>query len=120
MARLLRNEIFAQSVRMNRSGHRDMGGAEPLDKGKIRFKDRAYGAEEMARCIRDVDLQARGPKFESQHSHEKLGMAANESALSRPQTCSNSSYFPDLRRPGSLEGDDQVAHNTFSDLNLVT
>lgn len=58
MARLLINEIFAQSVRMNKSGHRDMGGAEPRGKGKIRSKDRVYGAEEMALCIRAVDLQA--------------------------------------------------------------
>lgn len=94
MARLLRNEIFAQSVRMNKRGHRDMGGAEPLDKRKIRFKDRAYGAEEMAQCVRAVDLQAQGPKFESQRSHEKLGMAANESTLSRAPNVLQQFLFP--------------------------
>lgn len=71
-----------------------MGGAEPLDKGKIRFKDRAYGAEEMAQCIRAVDLQARGPEFESQRSHEKLGTAANESALSRAPNVLQQFLFP--------------------------
>lgn len=93
MARLLRNEIFAQSVRMNKSGPETWVGLS-LYKGKIRFKDRAYGAEEMAQCIRAVDLQARGPEFESQRSHEKLGMAANESALSRAPNVLQQLLFP--------------------------
>lgn len=106
---------------MNKSGHKDMGGTEPLDKGRIRFKDRVYGAEEMAQCIKLLIYKHEDPSLNpSTHVKSLAWLPMRQSVSAGPQTCSNSSYFPDLRRPGGLERDDQVAHNTFSDLNLVT
>lgn len=100
-----------------------MCGAGPLDKWKNISRDRTYVAEDMAPCVRTLGLQAWRPKSESQHSHKKPGMAANEivcphqaptgapTGAPTVPVSQTSDQKPEGGRPGSLEGNDQeVAH----------